>query len=209
MTGNYIRILRGPPPEGWYSRHRAYFTGDNQYLEQVKTEWQRRFNELPPGGDTTLLPEELRLPWEPLPRRAPRQVADDLEEYGGLSSCLENPPINPISGPGRKPSEVLKELDAYKHHMREGGECYAEGSPPAIFQGDYFFGQMPGRSLALFRVCNGATLANCVDINISFTAVEYEQTPHPLMDAFGFGAHFYRSKMLATTPRTRGRALCM
>ena len=49
---------------------------------------------------------------------------------------------------------------------------------------------MPGRSLALFRVCNGATLANCVDINISFTAVEYEQTPHPLMDAFGFWGTF-------------------
>ena len=168
----------------WY----AYFTGDNQYLELVKAEWQRRFNELPQGGDTTLLPDRLKLPWEPLPKRAPRQVADDLEEYGGLSSCLENPPLNPISGPGRKPADVIKELDAYKHHMREG-QCVPEGSPPAVFQADYLFGQMPGRGIALFRVCNGATLANCVDVDISFTAVEYEHTPHPEVDA-GFWGTF-------------------
>eukprot|EP00965_Chrysotila_dentata_P164672 5436739-Pleurochrysis_carterae.AAC.1 len=121
-------------------------------LAKIKTEWEAVFDTLPPeDGDTNALPAGKKLVWSELPRvrcGRPASAFSSARSVGGVSSALENPVINPITGLGRSSADVQRELRAHQARVRRD----AEDTPyPAVFQADYLFVQLPNRELELHR----------------------------------------------------------
>eukprot|EP00965_Chrysotila_dentata_P116919 3864398-Pleurochrysis_carterae.AAC.1 len=168
-------------------------------LAKLKSKWEVTFDQLPADGDTNQLPPHMKLEWQELPRSlavgssAPPRVKTD--GYTGILSSLQNPPVNPIVGPGRTAAQVQRELKAYQSRVR----IAAAGAPyPAVFQADYLFLQLPGREIELHRVANSMVIDDAVEPKLSFSTTEYahiaeedgpagfwgyfEQRPNPTYD---------------------------
>lgn len=102
---------------------------------QVKKLWADRFAALPADGDVSQLPEMHKLDWIDLPvsvaiRGGPQEPQN--AETGHISSVLENPDVNPVTGLGRTSADVQRELQIHQAKVRELGKT-------AIFQADYLF----------------------------------------------------------------------
>lgn len=218
--GGYLMfktVPEGPPPiamarkdnqwnrEGVESTVRTWFGYMNvtqRALAKIRTEWEIRFDSLPPNGDTAQLAEEQRLEWISLPRRAPAEFASDRPcgfDYS-TSDALENPPVNPITGPGRKASDVARELDSYRAVMRRlsrgGGEAGRLNHP--VFQADFLLVRQ-GSQLVLHRVTHGLMIEDAESDKLSFTTTEYEHTPQDGVPGL-FGT--FSPKVSMWVPRT-------
>ena len=91
---------------------------------------------------------------------------------------MENPAVNPITGPGRTTADVARELRAYKHDVRAN-------ALNAVFQADFLFVErLPGLTLALHRVVHNACIRDAAMADISFTTVEYEHHAQPGIPVF-------------------------
>ena len=150
-----------------------------QELARVKAEWQSRFDSLPQDGDMSTLPEALRLAWVDLPRLASSR-APELEAVRQHSTVLENPAVNPVTGRGRTAADVAYELNFHRTQVRTLDET-------AIFQADFIFTNFDG-SVQLCRVANGLCIADALEKDIKFTAVELQH--HPQEGFPGFYGHF-------------------
>ena len=101
-------------------------------LTRVKGEWDERFQSLPVDGDISTLPESMRLPWVELPKIAPNRAMPQGGVVHEHSTVLENPPVNPVTGPGRTAADVNYELRIYQAKVRALDS-------KAIFQADFIF----------------------------------------------------------------------
>ena len=147
---------------------------------RMREEWDARFASLPPGGDTNSLPEHMKPLWVDLPRCTAESNAASTAAAAaseGVTGGLENPTVNPITGPGRSSADVQRELMRHKQGIRSS--C-----PDALFQGDYLFAQLPGKSLELYRVVHNLLIddATCRDISVCLGA--YTHTHQPGVNGF-------------------------
>eukprot|EP00965_Chrysotila_dentata_P118438 3915751-Pleurochrysis_carterae.AAC.1 len=103
-------------------------------LAKVKAEWKSVFNSLPPpDGDVNALPESMKLRWFELPKftESSRQharraaMSSSAADVAGISLSLENPIVNPITGPGRSSADVQREMRAHREMERN-----EDGSSP-------------------------------------------------------------------------------
>eukprot|EP00965_Chrysotila_dentata_P223843 6193823-Pleurochrysis_carterae.AAC.1 len=128
----------------------------------------------------------MQLQWQPLPcclpmTQATSAAAESAEWGDGIDPALENPPINPIVGPGRTAAQVQHEVRAYQARRRAA----ARGTNnPAIFQAEYLFVQLPGRSVELHRVANSMYIYNAEAEELSFSTSEYMHTPQEGVPGF-------------------------
>lgn len=130
-----------------------------------------------------MLPESVKLVWKDLPRFFPLRGAA-VDPHGHVSDEMENPPVNPVTGPGRTAADVAGELEAYKQRIRTDGRLKL--SP--IFQADFLFIRLPNGNVGLHRVVNGLCIEASVARDVAFTTVEYH---HNSQDGFpGFWGHF-------------------
>lgn len=166
----------------WYT-HMS--TDSAAQAQSIRKEWEERFAGLPAGGDTNLLPNARKLTWIDLPRRAVAMPAGagagtSGDTNLGVTGMLENPPVNPITGPGRTTADVQQDTERYRNSVRADApaEC------PAVFQADYVFVQLSGRPLALHRVVHGLLIVDATDPNLTFTSAEYVHTPQAGVDGF-------------------------
>lgn len=158
-------------------------------LTKIRTEWENMFESLPPNGDTTQLPDEQKLKWTALPKRrsAATQQGSGVDLVGGSSgscrsSALENPPINPITGPGRSFADVNRELSSHRDFMRrQSVRSAVNGAQPCdfpVFQSDFLLIRRQSE-LVLHRVAHGLMIDDATHLELSFTTIEYEHTPQP------------------------------
>eukprot|EP00965_Chrysotila_dentata_P193793 6175967-Pleurochrysis_carterae.AAC.1 len=101
-----------------------------------------------------------------------------------VSSRLENPEVNPITGPGRTAAMVNAEVQQAQQRIRK--ESLAEPDDemsvkPAIFQGDYLLIRLAigAAPLSLQRVMNGIFMSDAKLPDATFTTIEYSHTPLP------------------------------
>ena len=93
---------------------------------------------------------------------------------------MENPGVNPTTGPGRSQQQVARELRNYRLQNRD-----AEGALPAVFQADFLFVQLQGSSrVQLHRVVHGACIDEAHSPDIQFTTCEYEHLPQRGVSGF-------------------------
>ena len=130
----------------WY----CFMALESNEMKEVKQDWEARFAALPANDDASQIDPRLRLEWKALPvatilgggvRPENETIARGCERFGAVTDALENAPVNPLTGHGRTPAEVNKELRAWHAYMRAE---YQSKNP--IFQGDYLFVQLPGAS---------------------------------------------------------------
>ena len=134
-------------------------------MAEIRSEWDTRFSQLPADEDGTDVQPSQRLVWRALPvlsysvgedgatpqvaRILGRTALRHLDATAGVTSGLENPPVNPLTGAGRTAADVARDLAAYKAYVRsiEISDC------PAVFQADYLLmhpqGPHPPRLLHL------------------------------------------------------------
>lgn len=159
----------------WYK----FMHVNNTALTKIREEWERRFDSLPPDGDTTQLDEGLKLKWVPLPLRRSYWGAEHSRTTPSFfhSDDLENPPVNPISGPGRSSHVIRRELDSYRAVMRRLASqgTNADGDPFPVFQSDYLL-ISKNSNVTLHRVTNGMLIDDATSKELSFTTTEYEST---------------------------------
>ena len=144
---------------------------------RVRSDWETRFSTLPVGVtanggvDMEQLSEKLKLVWQDLPSFVPVRghVAGVAGAAHGTSDEMENPPVNPITGPGRTVAVRDREVAAYRQRVRQSHR-------DAIFQSDYLFVWPPTKQLSLHRVVNGACMTDATSEEISFTTTEYEHS---------------------------------
>jgi hypothetical protein len=161
----------------WY----RFMTTDSEvHMAQIKAEWESRFNLLPAGGNTDLLPAARRLIWTALPQRSflPRRPADGTGD--GVTGALENPCVNPITGKGRSATDVQHDVHEHRCVVRSN----APAESPALFQADYLFVQLPGVDLALHRVVHGLLIHDATEVDIQFTCGVYHHLPQPGVAGF-------------------------
>ena len=166
-----------------------YMAVESAESVRIREEWEARFDALPPEGDTTQLPDSMQLKWKSLRKRnAP--VAKDGEGVRTLgravSGALENPPINPIVGPGHTEAERAAELKQYKAYMRGLQARKYE----ALFQADYVFLRLPSKPLSLHRVCSGLFIEDSIAPDITFQSLAYSLLPATEQTASGFWGLF-------------------
>lgn len=157
---------------------------DQTHGQQVRKEWQKVFDELPPNNDQSQLPLEKRPKWRELPKRCNLRDAPTGASHSrdlGGSSALENPPINPVTGYGRTQTEVEREVRAYRAALRRSS--VAAKNPP-VFQGDYLFVQLPSKPVFLARVVHDCCLDDAISPSLTFTVCEYAHTPQQGMTGF-------------------------
>lgn len=169
----------------WYS----FMAIESRELKQVKDEWEARFAALPSDTDVSQIDESLRLRWRALPKCSslihgtrPENAAHARQRGGpldGVSPALENPPINPLTGPGRTAADVARDANAWRAHVRQQSH---ELKP--VFQGDYLFVLPPNQTLQLHRVASGAFIEDALSPDIHFQTSEYQQTPHTQLGGF-------------------------
>lgn len=93
---------------------------DQDDAKRVRDEWHQKFAEIPDDGDVNSIREELKPKWKDLPKRYqldPRHALYEREM--GVSSAVENPVINPVTGCGRTSTEVEREAEAYREYLRK------------------------------------------------------------------------------------------
>lgn len=79
---------------------------------RVREDWETRFECLPPQGDTSKLPPGLQLVWHDLPTFRPARGDAPGGDACAHSDEMENPPVNPVTGPGRSAADVQRDLAA-------------------------------------------------------------------------------------------------
>lgn len=148
---------------------------DQDEAEAIRKEWGEVFKRLPTDGDPNHLAPELKPKWGVLPICAARTpFTGRATSLDAVSSHMENPPINPITGLGRTAAEVQREVAAYRAVLRQR-ESSSEN--PAVFQGDYLFVQLAGKSLMLARVAHGCSMEEATSPEITFAVGEYNHEP--------------------------------
>ena len=167
-----------------------YMSLNDAALARVKSEWEDRFDSLPPAdGDMEQLAEWMKCGLTPstvgtLPKRtelpigACSSAAAGLR--GGATSVLENPLVNPVTGLGRTAADVTYEHERVKSRLRDESSI-------AIFQSDYVF-LRTSAGIQLHRVANALVLDDALAPELSFTTVQYEHEPQPGYS--GFFGHF-------------------
>lgn len=160
--------------EGTVREWFRYMTVTQAESQEIRKDWQKRFDSLPPNGKFSMLPDFDELDWKDLPRRTPRQCVAEVDEYVA-SSTLENPPVNPLTGPGRGSHVVDRELASYQEGLRFRAARHGWVQP--VFQADFIFVQLPHKKVALHRVSNGLYIDNATAKDLSFSTIEYTQTP--------------------------------
>ena len=178
-------VVRSATVRSWF----RYMAVESAESVRIREEWEARFDALPPEGDTTQLPDSMQLKWKSLRKRnAP--VAKDGEGVRTLgravSGALENPPINPIVGPGHTEAERAAELKQYKAYMRGLQARKYE----ALFQADYVFLRLPSKPLSLHRVCSGLFIEDSIAPDITFQSLAYSLLPATEQTASGFWGLF-------------------
>ena len=174
-----------------------YMGTDPAIERKIKADWESRFAALPPDGDVTMLQPAFKLRWAELPKHAPlfgRGVGGNVSA-GAASGAMENPPVNPVTGPGRSASEVRAEVERYQSSMR------ATSAIVPIFQADFLFVRPTARDLHLARVVHGMCIRDAAAEDISFTVTEYEH--HPQTGHQGFWGHFELKKNADYNPADR------
>jgi hypothetical protein len=162
----------------WY----RYMSVSNAESAKIRADWESRFSALPtPDGDMSGLNPQMKLVWVDLPTRVSSQDGGRGRAPFISGDSMENPPVNPVTGPGRTTAEVARELTAYRTVVRAMAS-------DAVFQADFLFIERPELPLALHRVVHGACLADAIAPDISFTTVAYEH--HPQTGFSGFWGNF-------------------
>ena len=159
----------------WY-RYISMRKGEAEQT-RVRNEWEARFENLPPDGDTNQLASSMKPKWHALPRFRP--VRGFTGAGGDFTDEMENPVVDPVTGPGHTTADVNRKVEAYK--MRVRGE---NNTHPPIFQGDYLFAKPRGGSLGLHRVAHGACLYHSTAADISFTTAAYHHRAQEGYDGF-------------------------
>lgn len=98
---------------------------DQDHAQSVRDEWRRKFEDIV-DGDINMLREDLKPHWRELPKRSrldPTYVRR-AREFAG-TSAIENPTINPVTGRGRTSTEVEREVQAYRTHMRRAQQVWS------------------------------------------------------------------------------------
>lgn len=148
---------------------------DQWQAQAIRTEWRTTFDKLPADDDVRNIDPKLKPKWAELPKRvlADRATGAARTEGSyvhlhGISSALENPPVNPITGCGRSSTEVQRELQAYRawQHRIAPPDCEL----PAVFMSDYLFVQLPFKPLMLMRVVHDCNIDEATSPHLSFTA---------------------------------------
>lgn len=117
----------------------------------------------------------------------------------GVSSQLENPPVNPLTGCGRNAQEVIRrEVAAYQSYQRRLHPA-SEFSP--IFQGDYLFVLLAGKPLMQARVLHDCCIDDAVSPNLTFAIGEYQHEAQS--DIGGFFGTFTKKSISAYDPRDK------
>eukprot|EP00965_Chrysotila_dentata_P177202 5852499-Pleurochrysis_carterae.AAC.2 len=151
----------------------------------AEAEWQERLWNMPIDMKVEDLPEAYKLLWPVLPRgccQAPAEAAGSLFE----SDTLENPEINPITGPGRSAATVNAELRAFQSAARAEDDARATDGDETlvrrVFQGEYLLMRLAsgnGAAVTLHRVAHGIFHQEAADLDATFTKAEYTHAPMP------------------------------
>ncbi|KAL3933798.1 MAG: hypothetical protein SGPRY_000125 [Prymnesium sp.] len=146
-------------------------------LTSIRRAWHAALGRLPANDDPHNLDPALKPKWGELPKYSqPTQQMHDNTYLQGVGSHLENPPINPIVGPGRTTAEVERELRGYQAWMRRNrDDARVECTP--VFQGDYLIMTLPTSPLFLARVVHNCCIDDATNPELTFTAAEYLHTP--------------------------------
>lgn len=213
---------------------KGYMVVKNQEeLSNIREEWRQTFENIPPGGDPNKLKEELKPKWYELPKRVSWASVIGSQSIGarsfmGVSSRLENPPVNSMTGYGRSSTEVQRELDGYREYRRRQAE--SEQYPPVFLQ-DYLFVQLQGKPLMLARVVHDCCILDATCPRLSFTIgnaphvvqqhavaskhyrsfltlLQVSILIHPSEGLVGFGVLSPRHPTLPMTPWTSGKEAC-
>ena len=149
---------------------------------EIREEWRTVFQNLPAQDNPNNLAEQLKPKWKELPRvtRAAEEAAAE-RGMGGASSALENPPVNPVHGPGRTETEVQRETHGYRQYVRR---LNINGATPAVFQKDYVFVQLASCPVFLARVVGNAYIDESTNERISIKVGEYDHKPQPRVQGF-------------------------
>ena len=146
-------------------------------LTSIRRAWHAALGRLPANDDPHNLDPALKPKWGELPKYSqPTQQMHDNTYLQGVGSHLENPPINPIVGPGRTTAEVERELRGYQAWMRRNrDDARVECTP--VFQGDHLIMTLPTSPLFLARVVHNCCIDDATNPELTFTAAEYLHTP--------------------------------
>ena len=142
-------------------------------VNAIRSEWERVLDAIPADGDTNLLREDLKPKWAELPKVATRNLRRS-EGIGPVSSELENPTVNPVTGFGRSSADVQRELAGHQGYIRR--TTAGSGTQP-IFQSDYLVVTLQPNPIQLVRVVNNCIMDEALSLHIEFTVVAYEHTP--------------------------------
>lgn len=173
--------------------------------EKIKSEWSSYLAKLPSDDDVNAIDLTLRPKWGELPKFIPvQELAARASCLDGVSSMLENPPINPITGPGRTATEVQRELRGYQAWLRKTWDP-SQGNFP-VFQRDYLFIQLPSTPLFLARVTHDCCLDDATSPTLKFSVSEYVHVPQARVGGF-FGTFTKKKNMAynAKDKRTGGQ----
>ena len=179
----------------WY-RHMSCDGPQEAYT--IEKEWQKTFERLPDNDDPNNLASELKPIWGELPKctETPEIRTHILD---GVGTSLENPPINPVTGPGRTNAEVRRETIAYRSFIRRMSGGGATVVP--VFQGDYVFVQLPSKPIFLSRIVNSCNIDDAISETIMFTIGEYSHDVQP--GVAGFFGTFTKTLNTAYDPQDK------
>ena len=160
---------------------RAWFrfmtVSDEQSATKIREEWGNVFAALPADEDPNQLADERKPKWEDLPVRAGRNRTSQASS-SEISSALENPPVNPVTGMGRTGTEVQREVTGYQGYVARLASEFPDKYLNPVFQGHYLLVQLPGAgTVCLARVVHDAVIDSACAADISVTIGEYEHTP--------------------------------
>eukprot|EP00965_Chrysotila_dentata_P049669 1646963-Pleurochrysis_carterae.AAC.1 len=92
------------------------------------------------------------------------------------SERLENPPVNPITGPGRTAAMVRADAMAYQKSSLANAQ--RSGGPAGIFQGNYLLIRLPADTgVKLHRVAHCIFYQDATAQDATFTSLEYTHVP--------------------------------
>ena len=178
-------LARTKPDEAWnrstvestVRQWFRYMPVSPQELAKVKADWDARFATLPVDCDTNQLPADMKLQWLDLPTCQSATLVPVSGMTLGTSGALENPAVNPVTGPGRTSADVQRELRTHQAMQRR-----SDGT--AIFQADFLFIRLASGELQLHRVAHGLCVYAATAPFISFTTVEYVHHAQPGLSGF-------------------------
>lgn len=167
---------------------------DAAAMSDIKEEWNKTLDRLPASDDPNNLAPELKPVWRELPSctavPTARRGSDILD---GVSTLLENPPINPVTSAGRTQTEVRRETLAYRTYLRRINK---EALIPPIFLSDYVFVKLGSKPVFLARVVNNCSIDDALLADISVTIGEYQAVD-------GFFGYFTKAPNTTYNPLDR------